>query len=99
MVPTRHRTLAWVHALANHPDEGLPLARRAVAEDPGCYACRDTLALLEFEKGDFEAALAEQERAVALVNDRPTDQTMLQHLELFRKKVDEKRAAAGARKR
>ncbi len=91
--------IAWVHALANHPDAGLPLARRAVAEDPGCYACRDTLALLEFEKGDFEAALAEQERAVALVNDRPTDQTMLQHFELFRKKVDEKRAAAGARKR
>jgi hypothetical protein len=59
-------TVAWYYALRRAPAEGLPFAEKAVAADPGCASCWDTLAALHFQGGDAARALATQQRAMAV---------------------------------
>ena len=81
-------------ALAGHPGEGLPLARRAVALQPRSFAYLDTLALLLFESGEIEEAQATQERAMAYIPDGAKQPEMAEHLERFKQAVAERRGAA-----
>jgi len=67
-------TAAW--ALATHPDDAVrdgaravTLAERALAAQPGDASVIDTLAAAFAESGDFDRAVATQERAVALSDD------------------------------
>jgi len=95
--PETLNDVAYLFALAEHPDDGLPLARRAVALRPHGFGYLDTLALLLFEKGDVDGAVATEEHAMALVPDGVKQPGMAEHLERFKRAVAEKRGALGPR--
>jgi TonB family protein len=65
--PAALNSVGWHYARLDMPDKGLPFAKRAVDDDPGCWECMDTLALLAFEKGWAREALDLQQRALALI--------------------------------
>jgi tetratricopeptide (TPR) repeat protein len=61
--------VAAYHAGENEPDEGLPLAVRAVKADPTCWRCYATLARLRYAKRELDEAVAAGERALNLLPD------------------------------
>lgn len=54
------------YALRHRPKTGLNFALRALALEPGCADCWDTLALLYYRSARVQEALAAQRRAAAL---------------------------------
>jgi hypothetical protein len=68
--PRQLDAVGWYHALRRDPARGLAYTRRALALEPSCADCWDTLALLHFHAGRARDAVAAQERAVALMAER-----------------------------
>jgi tetratricopeptide (TPR) repeat protein len=77
-------TLAWYFALQRRPEEGEGLARRALAVEPGCAVCENTLALLLYQRGRPAEAIAHQERALRLIGDDPEPRGWRLRLEAYR---------------
>lgn len=80
----------WLE-LGINPDQALTMIRYAVANDPMNAAFLDSLAWAHYKRGEFEAALKQQERAVRLVDGQDADQ--YDHLGDIHWRL-EKRAAA-----
>lgn len=79
-------TVAWYYALAHRPELGLPYARRAVVTDPACWPCLDTLAVLAFQAGKVDEAIAVVQRAIDLGGDLDVDveKALSGRLEVYR---------------
>jgi hypothetical protein len=76
---------AWIAASCNRRlKEAFQFAEQAVGLRPDNASYRDTLAYLHYRRGDYAAAIAEQQRALAL---KPTDQELQRHLRLFEEAV------------
>jgi tetratricopeptide (TPR) repeat protein len=60
-------TIARYHTEREQLDEALDFAQRSVDRDPGCWACRDTLAQILSKMDSPAEALAEQRRAINLL--------------------------------
>ena len=76
--------IARYFALRKNSVTGLGFARRALAADPGCVSCLDTLALLLFHAGRTEDALATQERVVNMMGEEEVSAGMRRRLERYR---------------
>lgn len=72
------------------PAEGLPFAARAVKADPTCWRCLDTQAMLLFQKGDVEAALTTQERAVSVMPETQRNLEVLARLRQYERASKER---------
>ncbi|HYU15040.1 MAG TPA: hypothetical protein VEL05_03185, partial [Candidatus Acidoferrum sp.] len=68
--PSELNMIGAYFALCRRPTIGLPFTLRALAAEPGCAVCLDTLATLSFQSGRIEDAASEQRRAVAMVSER-----------------------------
>jgi hypothetical protein len=79
--------MAWYFALARKPGPGEGLARRALALDPGCAGCEDTLALLLSQRGAHAEAVLHQERAVRLLGEAPVPPDWLRRLAVYRERL------------
>jgi len=77
--------VAWYFALRKNFITGLGFARRALAQDPGCARCVDTLALLLYHAGRPAEALAAQERAINMLDEEEPSEGMRKRLERYRK--------------
>jgi hypothetical protein len=77
-------TVAWYYALARRPELGEGLARRALAIEPGCAVCENTLALLLHQRGQHRTAAAHQERALRLLGAEPPPRGWRERLEAYR---------------
>jgi hypothetical protein len=76
--------VAWFFALHDQPQAGLGFARRALAADPGCHECEDTLALLLAKVGRYDEAAAAEERAIARSSEHGTPPSYLERLKKYR---------------
>jgi tetratricopeptide (TPR) repeat protein len=81
---TELNEIAAYHAAREHPDEGMPFALRALRANPICWQCQDTYAVLLFQKGRAEDALAAIERAVSLLPEAVFAPSVLEHLRFLR---------------
>jgi hypothetical protein len=88
--------IGWAYARMGEVDLGLPFARRAVAEEPGCWECLDTLALLLADTGFYEDALPLQERAVALMPEGRREPDVLKRLDRYRAALKRRTAESTA---
>ena len=70
--PAQLNAVGWYYALRRRPQIGMNFTLRALAAEPGCASCWDTLALLYHHAGRAAEALAAQERAVALMTESDT---------------------------
>ncbi len=68
--PRQLDSVGWYYALRRMPATGMTFTRRALALEPSCAECWDTLALLHFHAGRARAAVDAQERAVSLMAER-----------------------------
>jgi tetratricopeptide (TPR) repeat protein len=75
------------------PDEGLPLALKAVAGDPSCWQCFDTLALLLSQKGAFEKAKEVQSLALSLVPEGVDSSSLMASLQRYEQAAREATAS------
>jgi tetratricopeptide (TPR) repeat protein len=73
---------AWLAARSQRKlDEGLSLVQKAIALAPQETAYLDTLAEVQFQRGDRDAAVAAARRALDLAPDNPLFQKRLKHFE------------------
>ena len=79
--------VAWAKAQLGSLAVGLAFAKKAVAMDPTCYACFDTLAFVLHARGDLAGALSHQRRAAALVPEGVRDPEVEQRLEQFEREA------------
>lgn len=82
--PHQLNTIAWYFALVHKPRTGKAFAHRALAGSPGCGACVDTLALIEYLDGRPENAFSLQQQAINMMGDtgsEPGVQARLRHFE------------------
>jgi hypothetical protein len=79
--------MAWYFALARKPGPGEGLARRALALEPGCAECEDTLAVLLSQRGAHAEAVLHQERAVRLLGEAPVPPPWLRRLAVYRDRL------------
>lgn len=87
--------VAWYFALRRLPDVGLSFARRSLASDATCAACKDTLAVLLAENGRFDEAYEDEAAAVGMVGDRAVSPAIRDRLDRFEKLRDRCRAQPG----
>ena len=71
--------LAWYLVQTGQAAEAQPHGRRAIELQPGCWACLDTYARIQFELGDVDSAIAHQRQAIAKTNER-TSQSAVEQL-------------------
>src|SRR5262249_35005539 len=76
--------VAWYYAVSQRPDIGLRFSERALALNPSCAACLDTLALLYHELGRHAEALDAQERAVLLFGEYDPGRGVRERLDRYR---------------
>jgi tetratricopeptide (TPR) repeat protein len=81
--PTQLDFVARDHLRRGRLAQAAPLAERAARADPTCASCYDTWAQVAFQKGDVAEALAAEERAIAMHNERRVDPAMLARLKRY----------------
>jgi hypothetical protein len=79
--------MAWYFAIARKSATGEGLARRALALEPACAGCEDTLALLLYQRGAFADAVEHQERAIHLMGESPPPRDWLDRLAHYRARL------------
>jgi len=84
---------AWLYALREQPDSGLEMSKESIRREPGCSECYDTLAALLYQKGEIEAALGSQQRALSLAREGRIAKGELERLRLYEVAVTGKIAA------
>ncbi|MEJ7730584.1 MAG: hypothetical protein WKG00_15355 [Polyangiaceae bacterium] len=84
---------AWLYAVREQPDAGLEMSKESIRREPGCGECYDTLAALLYQKGDIEAALGSQQRALSLAREGRISGEELERLRLYESAVTGKIAA------
>lgn len=86
--PAELDAVGWIYALRRQWKTGLNFTKRALALEPGCAGCWDTLALHYYHAGRFREAVLAQERAVGLMAERRTIPPAIQaRLRLYRRAV------------
>jgi tetratricopeptide (TPR) repeat protein len=65
--PEELNCVAWYLAQIGRVNEALPFAARAVADAPGCWNCRDTMARVLYQKGAIERAIEEEKTAIGML--------------------------------
>jgi len=88
--PIIHADLGGVNLAARHYDEAIQQLRATVEMDPDFYSAHRWLGMALEAKGDFQAAIAEYNRAVAL-NDDPAILAYLAHAKASIGRKDEAR--------
>jgi tetratricopeptide (TPR) repeat protein len=83
----------WLE-LGMNVDQALTMIRYAVANDPMNAAFLDSLAWTYYKRGEFDAALKQQERAVRLVDGQDADQ--YDHLGDIRWRLEQRKEAIAA---
>ncbi|HEU4407254.1 MAG TPA: hypothetical protein VFS43_18435 [Polyangiaceae bacterium] len=88
--------LAWYDALRGDPERGLPFARKAIAANPSCFECYDTVAVLLYRLGRLDEAVAAQRIAVYLAPEGLKKPDMLARLQTFEKELAARTASRPA---
>jgi tetratricopeptide (TPR) repeat protein len=92
---TNYNQLAWLIANTEGDfDEALRLSRKSLELSPDTGGYYDTLGRVYFARGDLENAVKSQTRAVEL---DPHSGLIQRQLELFRKKLEEKKQQPAAK--
>ncbi len=94
-IATNYNQLAWLIANTEGDfDEALRLSRKSLELSPDTGGYYDTLGRVYFARGDLENAVKSQTRAVEL---DPHSGLIQRQLELFRKKLEEKKQQPAAK--
>ncbi|HYU14832.1 MAG TPA: hypothetical protein VEL05_02120 [Candidatus Acidoferrum sp.] len=81
--PNQLAAVGLYYSLRKEPDKGLGFALRAIATDPGCGTCWETLAALYLVDGRVDRAIFAQERAVTLAAERGVPPAMKSRLQIY----------------
>jgi tetratricopeptide (TPR) repeat protein len=94
--PTNYNQLAWlIGNTEGDMDEALNCSQKSLELSPGNGGYYDTLGRVYFARGEYEYAVKFQTKADEL---EPHSGLIKKQLELFRKKLEEKKGAAKAKK-
>jgi len=95
----RYRELAaaaWLYATLADLDHAVPLAARAVKENPTCIECIELLATLSIKIGKPDDAVLLQERAIALLPDGLPSARLVERLDRYKAAASAQPSSAGA---
>lgn len=91
--PNELNAVASYFALQQNPKTGLGFARRALAKEPSCIRCLDSLALLLFQLDRVDEALATQKRAINMLAENEPPPSMLARLRHYEEVAKTKRTS------
>jgi tetratricopeptide (TPR) repeat protein len=79
--------LALVDSREGQHDRALASARKAIAADPSCFECYDTVAIVLQRLGRFDEAVAAQRTGVHLMPEGAAEPGMLDHLVALKREL------------
>ncbi len=86
--PTMQNRIAWHLGRWGRVDEAMPWVLRALANDPGCWECNYTLAMLLAQQGERASAIEAMEFAINLMPEERIHEDIYQHLNEYMAAVE-----------